>query len=129
MNWDDYPNFSEEEFKCSCCGESKMDPRTMAKIQELRTAFGKPLVVTSGYRCPNHPNEISRTEKGKVGSHGLGMAADFAVNGSDAYKLINLAFQLNFTGIGVNQKGNGRFIHLDDVQEYETIFRPVVWSY
>ena len=34
-----------------------------------------------------------------------------------------------FTGIGVNQKGGGRFIHLDiaEIENYSP--RPHIWSY
>jgi len=33
---------------------------------------------------------------------------------------------MNFKGIGVQQKGAGRFIHLDD---WASPNRPTVWSY
>jgi zinc D-Ala-D-Ala carboxypeptidase len=39
---------------------------------------------------------------------------------------LRLAFKLGFTGIGVQQKGSGRFIHLDTM---EGGTRPTVWSY
>jgi len=37
-----------------------------------------------------------------------------------------LALELGFTGIGVQQKGTGRFPHLDTLEEPP---RPNVWSY
>jgi zinc D-Ala-D-Ala carboxypeptidase len=49
-----------------------------------------------------------------------------AVDGQQAHKLLKLAFELGFTGIGVNQKTSGRFIHLDTLTEAP---RPNVWSY
>jgi hypothetical protein len=33
------------------------------------------------------------------------------------------------TGVGVNQKGSGRFIHLDIVEGNEHVSRPSIWSY
>lgn len=123
MNWSDYPNFSESEFKCSHCEKVAMQPEFMGKLQALRVAFGKPMKVTSGYRCPAHPIEA---KKATPGAHASGSAADIAVQGSDAYALLKLAFAAEFTGIGVQQKGGGRFIHLDTLAEPP---RPNVWSY
>ena len=123
MNWADYPNFRESEFKCSHCGKVNMQPEFIKKLQTLRTAFSKPMRITSGYRCPEHPIEA---KKAAPGAHTTGCAADVAVQGQDAYELLRLAFHFRFTGIGVQQKGSGRFIHLDTLTESP---RPNVWSY
>jgi uncharacterized protein YcbK (DUF882 family) len=123
MDWSKYPNFSESEFKCKHCGKVEMKPEFMSKLQHLRTAFGKPMRITSGYRCPEHPIEA---RKAAPGAHSSGLACDVAVQGTDAYDLLKLAFSLEFTGIGVQQKGGGRFIHLDILR---TPPRPNVWSY
>ncbi len=95
----------------------------MNKLQALRSAYGKPMTITSGYRCSKHPIEA---KKAKPGAHASGCACDIAVVGADAHRLLKLAFQMAFTGIGVQQKGNGRFIHLDTL---EGGLRPSVWSY
>lgn len=89
------------------------------KVQALRTIYGKPLVLSSAYRCPEHPIEA---KKAKAGQHSKG-AVDIQVAYSAAHEVLRLAFAMGFTGIGVNQKGNARFIHLD--------MRPIptVWSY
>jgi uncharacterized protein YcbK (DUF882 family) len=100
-----------------------MSPYFMGRLQQLRNAYGKPMRITSGYRCPDHPVEA---KKSTPGVHTMGMAADIAVSGTDAYELLNLAFGHGFTGIGVNQKGGSRFIHLDTMREPP---RPNVWSY
>lgn len=123
MDWGEYPNFSEREFKCKHCGKAEMSPVFMAKLQQLRTAYGKPMRISSGYRCPDHPIESRKSEPGV---HAQGIACDVAVQGNDAYDLLRLAFAYGFTGIGVNQKGTGRFIHLDIYRESP---RPNVWSY
>lgn len=93
------------------------------KLNMLRGSFNKPLRVTSGYRCPDHPVEA---KKATSGAHSSGMAVDFAVHGADAHALLKLALDMGFKGIGVQQKGGGRFIHLDD---WDTPQRPTVWSY
>jgi hypothetical protein len=51
--------------------------------------------------------------------------------GADALELVALALAYGFTGIGVNQKGahDGRFIHLDDLDNAPGQPRPCIWSY
>lgn len=115
-------NFSDSELKCSCCGRVNTTQRFrefMAKVQLLRDRYGKPLKVSSGYRCEKHPIEA---KKKKAGMHSIA-AIDLGVSRGEAWRVLKLAFEMGFTGIGVNQKGNGRFIHLD------TRANPTVWSY
>lgn len=123
LNWSKYPNFKESEFACKHCGKSEMNPIFMGKLQHLRNVYGKPMVITSGYRCQDHPIEVA---KDKPGAHSTGQACDVSCDSQDAYKLLKVAFELGFTGIGVNQKGNGRFIHLDTLTQSP---RPNVWTY
>ena len=125
MNWDLYPNFGEDEFRCKHSGQCVMVPEFMARLQRLRIAYGRPMTVTSGYRHPTHPIEAA---KAAPGAHSTGRAVDIAVQGADAVRLIALAIAEGFTGIGVQQKGSGRFIHLDDLPS-GAFPRPTVWSY
>jgi zinc D-Ala-D-Ala carboxypeptidase len=123
MDWSKYPNFKADEFKCSHCGKNEMKPEFLTKLQALRTTYGKPMRVTSGYRCPQHPIEA---KKAAPGAHASGCAVDIGVEGLDAHRLLTLALGAGFTGIGVQQKGTGRFIHLDTMT---TGARPTIWSY
>jgi zinc D-Ala-D-Ala carboxypeptidase len=124
VNWSDYPNFTEAEFRCKHTGKCEMEPEFMARLQRLRDAYGKPMTITSGYRDRTHPVEA---KKSGSGAHTTGRACDVAVRGADALRLIGLALELGFTGIGVQQKGGSRFIHLDDVTD--GLPRPMIWSY
>jgi zinc D-Ala-D-Ala carboxypeptidase len=124
INWGKYPNFSAKEFQCSHCGANGIKEELVAKLQEMRTKYGKPMKITSGYRCPQHPIEARKTVPG---AHALGLAADIGVEGAEAHRILQLAFELGFTGIGVQQKGTGRFIHVD-IRKGE-LPGPVVWSY
>lgn len=123
IDWAMFPNFTKKEFDCTHCGANQMTPSFMAKLQALRSRYGKAMRITSGFRCAQHPIEA---KKAKPGSHASGCACDIAVEGQDAYRLLQLAFPLGFTGIGVQQKGTGRFIHLDTLNDPP---RPNVWSY
>jgi uncharacterized protein YcbK (DUF882 family) len=125
-NWNLYPNFKKAEFDCKHSGKNEMQHSFMAKLQALRTAFGKPMRITSGYRHATHPIEA---KKKRPGAHATGLAADISVSHADAHQLLKLAFELGFTGIGVKQKGSGRFIHLDIIENNQHQPRPHVWSY
>ena len=83
-------------------------------------------VITSGYRCPEHPVEI---KKDTSGTHTQGIAVDILCHGDKAYKIITNASNYGFTGIGVKQKGNNRFIHLDIASLNNGKVRPTVWNY
>ncbi len=120
-NWS-FENFTPDEFACQHTGLHGMDEEFMRKLQHLRSVYGKPMTVTSGYRHPSHPIEA---KKATPGEHTTGRAADIAVSGADALRLVQLATSMGFTRIGVQQKGEGRFIHLGDSPD----FVPGMWSY
>ena len=126
MDWTRWKNFSESEFTCSHTGKCRMHAGFLDRLQALRTAYGKPMTITSGYRDPSHPIEA---RKSTTGPHTTGRAADIAVDRGEAYALLNLAFEYGFTGIGVAQKGSGRFLHLDDLPDGPGQPRPTIWSY
>lgn len=105
-----YKFFTRAEFACKHTGKCDMDPAFMRELEALRVEFDAAMRVTSGYRDPSHPEEA---KKDKPGTHAQGIACDVAVRGEDAVRLIALAYKRGFRGIGVQQKGNVRFIHLD----------------
>lgn len=125
--WDLYENFSKEEFDCKHTGKNEMKHSFMLKLQQLRTAYGKPMKVTSGYRDYSHPVEANKERKN--GAHPTGQAADIAVDRQNAYEVLRLALDLGFTGIGFKQHGSGRFIHLDTIEGSSEQPRPTIWSY
>lgn len=105
-----WPNFTFDEMACRCgCNTCRMDPAVLDKLQHLRDLLGRPLPVSSGYRCANHSAEI---KKSRPGQHFYGRAVDITVSHDDAGDLVALAWQAGWS-VGVNQKGAGRFIHLD----------------
>lgn len=122
IDWDKYQNFTEEEFRCRCsCGETKVTKQFMDALQALRSEFGKPMTITSGYRCEEHPVEKI---KPVPGSHAQGKACDILIkNGRDRYQLVTLARKHGFVGIGVSDD----FVHLDVGHEHGN--RPAMWTY
>ena len=119
--------FSREEMKWKCgCDQAPMDQDFMLMILSTREHYGKPIIISSGYRCPAHPIEA---KKAKPGSHTTGKAADLAVSGGDAMQIMGLALLSDIRRVGVQQKGEGRFIHLDICDEEDGFPTPALWSY
>ena len=127
MNVSSY--FSKHELECKCgCGVAEMDLEFLKILDQLRDDWGKPIILNSAYRCPDHNAAVSST-KSRTGPHTTGKAADLRVSRKDCYEVMKLAFMLNFTGIGVAQKGSDRFLHLDTLTPMDSGIRPTVWSY
>ena len=126
VDWSTSKYFSEKEFTCSHTGLCMMQQEFIDKLNALREEFGA-MIITSGYRDPSHPIEAKK--KGRGGAHTTGQAADILVSRADAHKLLSIAFRMGYTGIGVQQKGNSRFIHLDTLESSSQRPRPTIWSY
>jgi zinc D-Ala-D-Ala carboxypeptidase len=125
-----WPHFSRAELTCQCgCGKMGMDQDFMRRLEELRTAYGRPMVITSAYRCPDHNSRVSKT--GRNGPHTKGQAIDILASGENAYELLFFAIGYGFAGLGINQSGPHaqRFIHLDRLESLTQHPRPRVWSY
>ena len=123
-----YKYFTEDELRCSHCGINNMNNLFMQRIVMLRELLGFPFVVTSAYRCKNHPVEA---RKDSPGAHTTGQALDINVYGNNAHRLLDAALRAGFSGVGIAQKGEHsiRFVHLDDLGNSDDRPRPTVWSY
>ncbi len=126
-----YKYFSPLELQCKCnkCDSSgqEMKKELMEPLIVLRRTMDFAFRITSAYRCPAHNNQVSTT--GFTGPHTTGCAIDIAVGWRHAYALLEEAFRMKvFTGIGINQKGQSRFIHLDTLDPAKYA-RPALWSY
>lgn len=103
--------FRTAEFKCRCrsatCDAPPMDPAFIDKLQALREQWGKPLIITSGARCPAWNAKVGGAEKSQ---HVLGKAADILMPDASAIpKFVALAEKVGFGGIGIAMQ----FVHLD----------------
>jgi zinc D-Ala-D-Ala carboxypeptidase len=124
MNWDLYPNFQAKEFDCKHSRKNEMRPEFMELLQAIRTEYGKPIYINSGYRDITHPIEAAK-ESG--GAHTLGLACDIGVRGEDAIKLLGIAISRGVRRVGIQQKGVRRYIHIDIADKYG--FPKSIWSY
>lgn len=117
-------DFSYSEFACKCgrsvCPEKSgrnIDEQFVMQLQMIRDEYGKPMVVSSGVRCPEH----NRTVGGVLGSFHtkfLGAkAADIIVeHPKDRHTLVRLA-----TSLGLSVGIAAHYIHLDSRSD-EIIF-------
>ncbi len=102
--------FKPQETACPCCGESiKPSHPIMTFANHARRILGKPLTITSGYRCPSH--NASLPNSSSTSRHTQGTALDIStenLDGVDKYKFIREAQKLGLR-IGVYQA----HIHVD----------------
>lgn len=85
-----------------------LKPEMKDFLVKLEGTIGRELVVTSGYRSPEHPIEA---KKSKPGEHTTGLAVDVAaVGGTPVFEIVEAAIDLGCKRIGISRKSN--FIHL-----------------
>jgi len=117
------------EFACHGDGSLLVVPDFLDVTEELRKRCGFPFRFTSFYRSPDHNDDVSST--GRDGPHVSGRAFDVALAGTHVVRLVAVALDLGFTGIGLKQHGPyaSRFIHLDNLTTEKNRVRPLIWTY
>ena len=91
-------HFTRSEFSCRCgCGYDTVDTDLIKMLEDVRTHFKKPIVVTSGCRCEFH-NERSGGAANSL--HKLGRAADIVVAGTEPDDVADYLEVINAPGIG-----------------------------
>jgi hypothetical protein len=103
-----WENFSPQELACKGTGELRIDRDAMDRLQRLRQAMGHPLIVTSGYRSPEHNRRVGGARNSM---HLKGRAFDISTVNVDPQTLIDVAKRVGFSGIGTYPKQG--FVHLD----------------
>lgn len=118
-DWSQFSFFDKDELKCKCgCNHAPMNHEFMVALDTLRMMYGKPLHITSGYRCTSHNEYIGGS---KNSQHTKGLAVDIAWDhGPDKKRLLGLAYDLDFKGIGIAKT----FLHVDMREGKETL-----WTY
>ena len=111
------PHFNVREFRCSCgkSHETLLASELIDKLESLYTALNcSKIIVTSGYRCPEHDKAVGGTSSGQ---HTKGTAADVCCYGQDGQPISSKtvcckAQDLGFTGIA-NITSSYQYTHLD----------------
>jgi hypothetical protein len=114
---------SDKKLLCTCnhsdCDKRSVKQSLLNRLQLVRDDVLRGLTVTSGGRCPNHPNEIKRTTPA---DHQKGVGVDIAVSGGvERAQLVMLGIKHGFNAIGVAKT----FVHLG----YREGEQPVIWTY
>lgn len=100
-------NFHLNEFQCKDGSHQvRLHPDLLTKLQQLRDRINRPIVITSGYRNPEHNRRVGGAPNSQ---HLLGTAADIRINGMNPIQLQPHAEVIGFTGIGLY----GSFLHVD----------------
>ena len=111
------PHFNVREFRCQCGQphETLIASELVDKLESLYTALNcSKIIVTSGYRCPEHDKAVGGTSSGQ---HTKGTAADVCCYGQDGQPISSKtvcckAQDLGFTGIA-NITSSYQYTHLD----------------
>ena len=107
-------NFKVSEFLCKgggCCTEGKIDQALVAILQKIRDHFGKPVYITSAYRC-----QVWNKAVGGVPSsyHCYGQAADIKVEDTAPAEVAKYAESIGVLGVGLYETPtDGYFVHVD----------------
>jgi len=107
-------NFKSTEFDChgsGCCSSTLVDDKLVTYLQQIREHFGKPVNISSGYRCATHNKNVG----GATGSrHAKGQAADIYITGVTPAEIAKYAESIGILGIGLYEtNSDGFFVHVD----------------
>jgi hypothetical protein len=115
-HWRDVPardwrwkNFSPAEIACRGTGQLKLHPQALDKLQALRDRLGKPLIVRSAYRSPEHNASLKGASPRS--KHMDGTAFDIAMANHDPVAFEAAAREVGFLGFGYYRRSG--FIHID----------------
>jgi len=104
-------HFSRRELACRCCGRCEIDPRLVAALEDLRRLAGRPVVVTSAYRCPERNRRVGGARNSL---HVQGRAADVRIPGLSVREMFALADRVEaFHQGGIGVYPDEVFIHVD----------------
>lgn len=100
--------FAANEVCCHCCGRQGATQELLQFLDDLREALGRPLYVTSVYRCPAHNAEVGGVPNSQ---HTQGTAADTYVDGLTIDELADMGVRLGADGVG--RYYSQGFVHFD----------------
>lgn len=105
-----WPSFTARELACKGTGELIINRRALDALQALRVATGKPLVIASAYRSPEHNAAVDGAKNSR---HMQGDAFDVVMTGHDVPAFAAAAKRHGFTGFGYYPKATPPFMHID----------------
>ena len=116
---------SDPKLLCTCghpqCDKRSISQEHLNRLQLAREEDGNPWIITSGGRCPNHPDEQHRTTPA---DHQKGQAGDVSCNGSTRGNIVDAGIKAGCNAIGVGKT----FVHLGYRPELQK-GHIVMWVY
>jgi zinc D-Ala-D-Ala carboxypeptidase len=103
-----WPNFSPAEIACRGTGQLRLHPAALDSLQAVRDRLGKPLIVRSAYRSPEHNRAVGGATRSK---HMDGTAFDIAMANHDPKDFKAVAREVGFLGFGTYPRSG--FMHID----------------
>ena len=103
-----WPAFSPREIACKGTGSVLINEAALDKLQALRDRLGKPLVITSAYRSPEHNKRVGGAKNSR---HMKGDAFDIRMDNHDPHQFEAAARAVGFTAFGYYPKSG--FMHID----------------
>ncbi|MCA0871389.1 DUF882 domain-containing protein [Seohaeicola saemankumensis] len=103
-----WPNFNPAEIACRGTGKLLINEAALDKLQTLRDQLGKPLIVRSAYRSPEHNRAVGGATRSK---HMEGAAFDIAMANHDPVAFEAAARDVGFLGFGFYPRSG--FMHID----------------
>ena len=122
-------HFNSTEFDChgsGCCSQTLINEQLIEYLEKIREHFGKPIIITSAYRCPTHNRNVG----GATGSrHSKGDAADIVVSGVAPREVAKYAESIGVLGIGLYEtSADGFFTHID-TRDYKSFWYGQACAY
>ena len=74
-------HFARGEMRCPCCGRGAVALALVLALEDVRTLFGGPVVIASGWRCAAHNARVGGHPQSR---HLVGCAVDVAPRPSEA---------------------------------------------
>ena len=68
-------HFARGEMRCPCCGRGAVALALVLALEDLRSLYGRPVRITSGWRCQTHNREVGGHPQSR---HLIGCAVDVA---------------------------------------------------
>ena len=115
---ENFQYFKYSDFTCRCgCGLNNQSIPHIKKLDIARGIAGIPFVVTCGYRCQRHNEEVGGSE---TSSHLIGHATDIlADTPTKRYRILSGLIRAGFERIEIGYKKawgdkTKQWIHVDD---------------
>lgn len=109
-DWEKSKYFKKSEFKCNCEGKycdgygKGISKQLVTDMNKIRSHFGKPITITSGFRCQKYNDSLRGSSK--TSKHIEGKACDFWFSGMNKQEVIKYCKKLSSYGYAYTNDDN-----------------------